>query len=137
VRRDLSGLSTTPGYALEAYNSTGDYWYYHSEPSVIRQILDQAHRKRSLNKRAFDKLTGRVTAQKVDTYVKNQLVGTKDPQFPNEPAGFFAGAMQTVSLLGQFGTDKIQYGTNGLHGCTMMTIVSNRAVYMVGAEGDM
>jgi hypothetical protein len=128
---------TTPGYALEAYNSTGDYWYYHSEPSVSREILDRAHPKQSLGKRAFEKLNGRITASKIDTYVKNQLVGTRDPQFPDVPAGFFAGAMQTVSLLGQFGTDKIQYGTNQLHGCTIMTINSNRAVYMVGAEREL
>lgn len=131
MRRDLSGLLAAPGYALQAYNSTGGYWYYHSDRTIIREILHKAHLKRSLDKRAFDKLSGRVTAQKVDDYVKNQLVGKPEPQFPNKPEGFFSGDMNTVSLLGQFGTDTIQFGTNQLHGCTMLTVISNRAVYMV------
>lgn len=134
MRRDLSGLLAAPGYALQAYNSTGDYWYYHSDRTIIREILHKAHLKRSLDKRAFDKLSGRNTVAKVDDYVKNQLVGTLDPQFPNRPIGFFTGDMCTVSQFEQFGTNTIQYGTNQLHGCTMLTVISNRAVYMVSSN---
>ena len=54
-----------------------------------------------------------------------------DPQFATN-IGFFAGGtdQRTVATQQTLGTRAFQFGTGGLHGCTMMCIVSNRAVYM-------
>lgn len=78
----------------------------------------------------------RVTAAKADVYVRDYIKAENpsavDPQFPSY-GGFFSGAegdMSTVAEQKTFGKTAFAYGTGGLHGCTMMAIVSNRAVYM-------
>lgn len=59
-----------------------------------------------------------------------QTLGSSDSQFETL-TGFFAGDERTIAAQGLFGDTGFQYGTGGLHGCTMLTVVSNRAVYMV------
>jgi hypothetical protein len=59
-----------------------------------------------------------------------QTFGKSDPQF-GPLLGFFTKDERTVTEQGLFGDVGFQYGTGGLHGCTMLTVVSNRAVYMV------
>ncbi|CZT24264.1 uncharacterized protein RCC_09983 [Ramularia collo-cygni] len=46
------------------------------------------------------------------------------------PDGFFDDTVAAVSYMTEFGNTPFTYGTKGLHGCTMLTVVSKRAVYM-------
>ncbi|KAK3326737.1 hypothetical protein B0H66DRAFT_600847 [Apodospora peruviana] len=118
AKRDENGLPAVGGYSrLPAY-------YADSNSSSISS-------RSLLGKRAFDLPRGRMTADRADKYVMgNVLQSDIDPQFPDQPLGFFDGDMKTVSQAETFGNDAFAFGTQGLHGCTMMTIVSNRAVYM-------
>lgn len=42
--------------------------------------------------------------------------------------------MGTTALAETFGNARLQLGNGGLHGCTQLTIISKRAVYMVGGS---
>lgn len=50
----------------------------------------------------------------------------------NPPPGFFAtGTPAAVQYVRKFEKRAFSYGTGGLHGCTMVAIISKRALYMV------
>ncbi|KAK0104903.1 hypothetical protein ONS95_005168 [Cadophora gregata] len=103
---------------------------------ALPESQSDAVEKRILRIKPAD--TGRVT--RVPTYlaldVSNYLAdnlgegpgGRWDTQYIRQ--GFFAGDMRTVTRDGQFGAIPFEFGTNGLHGCTMLTIISKRAVWM-------
>lgn len=81
------------------------------------------------------------TIGRVAPYLVNQIVtnGKRgwDKQYGNLD-GFFSVQRdeRVVSNEQTFGTQPFQWGTNGLHGCTMVTVVSKRAVWMVCALGE-
>jgi hypothetical protein len=51
---------------------------------------------------------------------------------PNRLTGFFAtGTPAAVQYMRKFEGEPFSYGTTGLHGCTMVAIISKRAVYIV------
>lgn len=104
-----------------------------------------------LAKRAFgiDVLGKRKPEDRIDYYIgNNQCPDSQDPQFQGtKQLGFFASdysvnpprkTMWTVAyqrrLMDENGNslnNAFQFGTGSLHGCTMLTIVSKRAVWMV------
>ncbi|KAI1466805.1 uncharacterized protein F4812DRAFT_432863 [Daldinia caldariorum] len=50
---------------------------------------------------------------------------------PNSPPGFFAaGTPAAVQYMRKFEGEAFSYGTAGLHGCTMVAIISKRAIYI-------
>lgn len=77
-----------------------------------------------------------ITQDQVPHYLPNQFFGVADPNFgtptaltiPNPGGG---ETDQTVVVQREFGNNAFQVGSAGLHGCTIVTIVSDRAVYMV------
>ena len=91
---------------------------------------------RGLKTGSFD-YSPRWTKARVAEYVPGQLrllngvVSPTDPQFPMLD-GFATKPKDqgTESAQVDFGTTCFQFGKGGLHGCTMLTIVSRRAVYM-------
>ncbi|KAK4170848.1 hypothetical protein QBC36DRAFT_295913 [Triangularia setosa] len=103
----------------------------------------------SLRKRVFHNDEEVWTAQKIDNYVFNNLgySGT-DGQF-RQPGAFdmlineFAGEVTVAAerIMPAADEKAFQIGTNHVHGCTVVIIVSNRAVkrviYPITKEGDM
>jgi hypothetical protein len=80
--------------------------------------------ERSLTRRAFPKEI--TNNQEAAEYVIEKVTGS-DP-----PDGFFAeGTPAAVGYLRKFEDEAFSFGTAGLHGCTMIAIISNRAVYIV------
>ncbi|KAM0454300.1 hypothetical protein ACHAPV_008379 [Trichoderma viride] len=114
------------------WNETTDSW------SEVSAAVYEAHlSRRALEKRVF--ITNpRWNAARVAKYLPGQIalnsngqVVPADTQFPTNEGFFIGGTNQgTVAVLREFGNDPIQLGTGGLHGCTMLAVVSTRAVYM-------
>ncbi|KAL1797005.1 hypothetical protein ACET3X_005545 [Alternaria dauci] len=82
-------------------------------------------------KRAFEEIGDNAAAA---TYVIRTLIEGPENE---RPAGFFhldentgRGSPAAVQYMERFGDQPFKLGTSGLHGCTMVTIVSKRAVYM-------
>jgi hypothetical protein len=104
---------------------------------------EPAGKPKLLNKRVFQVPLNAATNTVNDfgNYVRRQFGYDQngggfidpDPQFGDDMNGFFLDDDEddtTVSHQALFGAQPFQWGTNGLHGCTMVTIVSNRAVWM-------
>ncbi|KAI0430579.1 hypothetical protein F5Y09DRAFT_341512 [Xylaria sp. FL1042] len=74
----------------------------------------------------------------ISSYLKskvNALVTTRDNPNTNlidlaYSTGFNDYTFATLREFSNFGTDVLNIGTQGLHGCTVLTVVSKRAVYM-------
>jgi hypothetical protein len=113
---------------------TGE-WYNVSQEEYHSDLA----RRGEIYKRAFD-TERRWTTARIRAYLPGQVlpgadgeVRPLDGQFTSNK-GFYAGGSEaevTVSYQAEFGNTAFQLGTGGLHGCTMLTIVSNRAVWMV------
>ncbi|KAK0735940.1 hypothetical protein B0T21DRAFT_171280 [Apiosordaria backusii] len=92
----------------------------------------------SLRKRVFTKDEEVWTAQEIDRYVWNNLgYSVTDTQFQQLGAydrliNEFAGEVTVAAQRVMPAADKkaFQIGTNHVHGCTVVIIVSNRAVWM-------
>jgi hypothetical protein len=88
-------------------------------------------------KRTFTTLT----QDDIPTYLPNQFNGSPDPTYgaPTalvEVVGEGDDAEETdntVVVQQEFEDVPFAIGSRGLHGCTMVTIVSTRAVYMVSS----
>lgn len=91
-----------------------------------------------LAKRVFQTDHRRWRTDDVKKYLPGQVrvtdgrVVPTDKQF-SSTLGFFAGGTNqaTVAVQRKFSKKEFQMGTGGLHGCTMMAIISNRGVWMV------
>ncbi|RLL94783.1 hypothetical protein CFD26_104602 [Aspergillus turcosus] len=75
-----------------------------------------------------------ISQQDVATYIPNQFNGNYDDYF-GVPTALVETiddeeTDNTVVMQIEFGNEPFQVGSAGLHGCTMVTIVSDRAVYM-------
>jgi hypothetical protein len=77
----------------------------------------------------------------VATYLPNQFNGSPDPTY-GAPTALVevvgegddaAETDNTVVVQQEFENEPFAIGSRGLHGCTMVTIVSTRAVYMVSS----
>ena len=87
---------------------------------------------RDLARRAFDE--PRWTRGRAAKYLVQQLVTRLNDPYFGQLQGYFDGTERTVINQDQFGDTAFQYGTAGLHGCTMLTIVSKRAVWQVRSQ---
>lgn len=78
------------------------------------------------------------TIGRVRTYMVQQVyatAGTYDNQYGGLN-GFFVDDERAVSQQYTFGTESFQFGTYGLHGCTMVAVVSRRGVWQVCSLGQ-
>jgi hypothetical protein len=120
-------------------NETIGEWFDVSEEEYRSELT----RRREVYKRTFLHDPIRWTPAKVRSYLPNQVKVTRpnglpevrplDVQFPSS-RGFYGDGDNgevTVSQDDVFGNEPFQFGTGGLHGCTMLAIISNRAVWMV------
>lgn len=113
--------------------------YLENWPVIKTSILNKSA---SLLPRApdyslFKRQINEITQDQVPVYLPNQFFGVADPYFgtpisltepnPDEPGE----TDNTVVVQREFGTEPFQLGSAGIHGCTIVTIVSDRAVYMV------
>ncbi|KAK3945228.1 hypothetical protein QBC46DRAFT_433392 [Diplogelasinospora grovesii] len=86
-------------------------------------------RRRALGKRVFD-WDKRWSAVNADKYMVQSFTAP-DAQFIDVEWLITDGNMATVSREKQFTEGSpFQIGSGGLHGCTVMTLASNRAAYM-------
>ncbi|KAH0282138.1 hypothetical protein M436DRAFT_86613 [Aureobasidium namibiae CBS 147.97] len=70
------------------------------------------------------------TIDQVNSYVFNQVIHNWDNQY-GVLRGLFSGHDESaVSAEDTFGSSAFQLGSNGLHGCQVVTVVSKRAVWM-------
>jgi hypothetical protein len=114
------------------WNETTDEWY-----TVSADQYNATISRRGNEKRAFTN-NPRWNKWRVALYLPGQIqiingvVVPADTQFPNNLGFFIGGTNQgTVSQQAAFGNFPIQMGTGGLHGCTMLAVISNRGVFMV------
>jgi hypothetical protein len=131
-KRDLSEVEKRDRqYRL--WNETTNSW------SEVSAAVHEAHLpRRALEKRAFS-YSPRWNTARAAVYLPGQIalnsngqVVPADTQFPTNEGFFIGGTNQgTVAVLREFGTDPIQLGTGGLHGCTMLAVISTRAVYIL------
>lgn len=89
--------------------------------------LDDPHPQ--LAKRVFTPVT---TQAQIATFLVKQFNGNFDPAY-GSPAALVdnEGTDNTVVVQNVFGKNGFAIGATAIHGCTMITVVSNRAVHMV------
>ncbi|KAJ0426709.1 hypothetical protein BJY00DRAFT_270854 [Aspergillus carlsbadensis] len=78
-----------------------------------------------------DRYNGRApTRAEADAYLPAALVNDRENDQYGPVEGFFDGTEAPVMLQREFGDESFQWGTGGLHGCTMVAVISRRAVWM-------
>lgn len=117
------------GYRL--WNETSEDFDDLSSDEYEAEIAERA----ILSKRGWD-TNPRWNKAKIGSYLSDQARdrGPRDPQFGKMRliVSEKVNSMATVSQSAEFAKEKaFQLGSGGLHGCTVLTIVSRRAVYMV------
>ncbi|KAK4505420.1 hypothetical protein PRZ48_003383 [Zasmidium cellare] len=65
-----------------------------------------------------------------DTYPDMLGFFSDDPKVSRPDGTLTAGNSRAVSQSDTFGNTAFQYGSRGLHGCTMVAVISNRGVWM-------
>ena len=112
-------------YAVPANDRSSD---------VLNHTTEIQVQERQFTKRAFDE--PRWTRSRAANYLVKQLVdnpGLNDPYF-GQLQVYFDTTERTVINQDRFGDTAFQYGTPGLHGCTMLTVLSKRAVWQVRSQ---
>lgn len=121
----------------------GEYQLYNATAAEISDEEDDSDAApHELAKRVFKTDHRRWKTDDAKKYLPGQVRVTNgrvvptDKQFSNT-LGFFAGGTNqaTVAVQRKFSKKEFQMGTGGLHGCTMMAIISNRGVWMVSVLG--
>jgi hypothetical protein len=100
-----------------------------------------ASNETTISPRAFNSPVKRtfttLTQDDIPTYLPNQFNGSPDPTYgaPTALVEVSGGEEtdNTVVVQQEFENVPFAIGSRGLHGCTMVTIVSTRAVYMVSS----
>jgi hypothetical protein len=125
-KRDLSQLDST-GRFLVGNRSTEEWYPPIGGNDLRKRILEYPTRGGWTPLRTAQYLSGMITG-----------LGTADTQFtPTNPEliyPVFGDSETTVSQEEALGATKLQVGNGGLHGCTELTVISKRYVYMVRRE---
>ncbi|KAL2827566.1 hypothetical protein BDW59DRAFT_160209 [Aspergillus cavernicola] len=70
------------------------------------------------------------TRAEADVYLPAVLVNNREDDHFGAYEPFFDGTEAPVMIQRTFGNEPFQLGTGGLHGCTMVAVISRRAVWM-------
>ncbi|KAI9154907.1 hypothetical protein HJFPF1_07467 [Paramyrothecium foliicola] len=129
-KRDLFDTQILQARSYTLWNETSQDFDYISSEEYTAVLSERSE----LTKRVWT-YDPRWTKAKIARYLSDQADdgGSPDAQFGD--MGWLVSSaknMATVSLQKQFrsNTKAFQMGTGGLHGCTVLTIVSRRAAYM-------
>ena len=102
-----------------------------SDPS--NSTIGTEMEERNMEKRLF--LPKRWTRAKAVSYLVQTLVTNRNDPYFGQLQTYFDGTLRTVINQRTFGDQPFQFGTYGLHGCTMLTVISRRAVWQVRSRG--